>query len=333
VFRAKVRDVLLAQKERFLEQRASTTQSPNVGEFLRSATDGLISGTSIPFLGPGIYGTGPLSSEALARALLGGTYAPSDLCLATAAEYRERVLNSRPIFLRQLRRVLEAQEVQAQPTEAHKLVTASRGPLLIVDATLDRVLTNRLTEQGEPFAIVTHIVRSAEGKHDGKIVVLRPNAGPESPNAEPEICLADKVNLGEKELVIYKPLGSPFLHDRLDPDLEIDTVVATESDHVIFLSRLENQHTGIPARVQRLLKGRALLFLGYGLDVWQYRLVMCVFRSNEPRGPASATVAVRVADSPLEEVVWRRLGADVIEMDANEFARRLMPESGVLGAG
>jgi Domain of unknown function (DUF4062)/SIR2-like domain len=326
IFRGRVREVLLGQKARLLEQKARTVQSPSLDEYLRSAYEGLIGGTSVPFLGPGVYGTGPLSSETLARALLGGTYNPPDLCLATAAEYRERILRSRDQFLRQFRRVLESQEAQVSSTAAHDLITAAAGPSLIVDATFDRVLVNGLAARGQQFAIVSHIVRSAGGEHNGKILVLRPEGAP-------EICLADKVNLGEHERVIYKPLGSPFLHDRLDPELEIDTVVATETDHITFLGRLENQHTQIPARVQRLLKRRALLFLGYGLDVWQHRLVMQVFQSIGRRGPDSATLAVRVADSPIEEVSWRRLGADVISMDANEFARRVSPEYGALGAG
>jgi hypothetical protein len=324
-FRAKVREVLLAQKARRLEQQARTAQSPNLDAYVRGAYDGLAGGTSIPFLGPGVYGTGPLSSDALVRAL-SGTDISTD-CLATAAEYRERFLRSREQFLQQFRRVLEDQEAQGLPTAAHNLVAAATKPSLIVDATFDRLLVNTLAARGEKFAIVSHIVRSAGGEHDGKILVLRPDAAP-------EICLADKVDLGEQERVIYKPLGSPFLHDRLDPELEIDTVVATETDHITFLGRLENQHTQIPARVQRLLKRRALLFLGYGLDVWQHRLVMQVFQSIGRRGPDSATLAVRVAGSPIEEVSWKRLvGADVIAMDVNEFARRVLPEHGALSAG
>jgi hypothetical protein len=325
VFRAKVREVLLAQKARLLEQKARDTQSASLDEYVKSASDGLSGGSTVPFLGHGVYGNGPLSSEALARALNGGGYNPTDLCLATAAEYRERILNSRDLFLKQLTRLLETQEAQVAPTAAHNLITAASGPSLIVDATFDRMLVKGLAARREPFAIVTHIVRSADGVHDGKILVLRPDA-------EPEICLADKVNLGERERVIYKPLGSPFLHERLNPDFEIDTVVATEADHILLLGRLENQHTQIPTCVQRLLKKRAVLFLGYGLDAWQYRLVVQVFQSIGRRKSDAATLAVRVPDSPIEEVSWKRLRADVIAMEPNDFARRVLPEFGALGA-
>ena len=325
VFRAKVREVLLGQKERLLAQKVRPGQSASMDDYVKGAYDGLVGGTSIPFLGPGVYGTGPLSADELVRAL-GGTDSSTD-CLATTAEYRERFLRSREQFLQQFRRVLADQEAQVSATAAHNLVAAATKPSLIVDATFDRKLVDTLSAKNEKFAIVSHIVRSAGGEHDGKILVLRPDAAP-------EICLADKVNLGDNERVVYKPLGSPFLHDRLDSALEIDTVVATETDHITFLGRLKNQHTQIPARVQRLLKKRAVLFLGYGLDVWQHRLFMHVFQSIGGRGPDSATLAVRVADLPIEVVSWQRLvGADVIAMDANEFAKRVLPEYGALSLG
>jgi hypothetical protein len=141
------------------------------------------------------------------------------------------------------------------------------------------------------------------------------------PQAEPEICLADKVNVGETEAIVYRPFGAPFLHELVDPALELDTVVVTESDHVTFLSRLENQSTRIPTRLSVPLGRRPLLFLGYALDVWQYRLMMQVF---QPAGPRTGSVprAVRVVGGVMEEIAWKRLSADVIRLDPNEFATR-----------
>jgi hypothetical protein len=127
--------------------------------------------------------------------------------------------------------------------------------------------------------------------------------------------------------VIYRPLGSPLLHDSLDPGLEIDTVVITETDHLTFLGRLENQHMQVPTRFSRLLQRRPLLFLGYGLDVWHYRLVMHVFQAVGGRGQGTHALAVRQPASPMETLAWQRLGADIVQLDTNEFARRVMAPS------
>jgi hypothetical protein len=123
--------------------------------------------------------------------------------------------------------------------------------------------------------------------------------------------------------VIYRPLGSPLVHDRLNPDDEIDTVVITETDHLTFLGRRENQHMQVPTAFSKPLR-RPLLFLGYGLDVWQYRLVMHVFQAIGGRSQSAHAMAVRRPSSPMEILSWQRLGADVVQLDSNEFARRVM---------
>jgi hypothetical protein len=72
-----------------------------------------------------------------------------------------------------------------------------------------------------------------------------------------------------------------------------------------------------------------LLFLGYTMDVWQYRLMMLVFQSARRQDGRASTRAVRVPDSEVEEVAWNRLNASLIRMDPNQFATSAM----VAGAG
>jgi hypothetical protein len=313
-FRSRVREVLLAHQRRRLEELASRRreETPQV-DYFESACDGLFSGTDVPFVSLGIYGTGPLSSHALGKAFENGNIA--DQSLATASEYWERVHGSRAAFLRHFSRVVREQEQQVGELAVFALLSRIPRLPLIVCATFDRLLDQYLERAGKPFVVISHILRSADNVHDGKILVLRPGAAP-------DICLADKVNVEQGEAVVYRPLGAPFLHDLVDPELELDTVVVTETDHLTFLRRLENQHTQIPPRLSRLFKRCPLLFLGYALDVWQYRLVMQVFQSVGPRSPQCVTRAVRVTDTPMEAIAWKRLNADVIPMDPNEFASR-----------
>jgi hypothetical protein len=271
-------------------------------------------GTDIPFVGLGVYGTGPLSSKGLAQALVSDTDL-TESSLATATEYWERRNGSREAFLRQFGLVVRQQQAHVQRREVYELLAQIPRLPLIVCATFDRLLDDHLSRAGRDYVVITHILRSFKNRHDGKILVLRSGA-------EPEICLADMVNVRDTEAVVYRPLGSPFLHDLVDPGLELDTVVVTETDHLTFLRRLENQHTQIPSRVRNVFQRRPLLFLGYALDVWQFRLVMQVFQSVGPRNPECVTRAVRVADTPMEQIAWKRLHADLIPMDANEFALR-----------
>ena len=122
---------------------------------------------------------------------------------------------------------------------------------------------------------------------------------------------------------IYKPLGSPFLHHHLDPDLEIDTVVMTEADYLIFRGRLENQSTRVPTTFSRLFQRYPIVFLGFPMDMWHYRLVGQVFQSIGVAKSGSNNVAVRIPASQMEERAWRRLGLNPLQMDPNEFAQKI----------
>jgi hypothetical protein len=128
------------------------------------------------------------------------------------------------------------------------------------------------------------------------------------------------------DYVIYKPLGPPLLHRYVDSDKEIDTVVITETDNLTFLGRLQNQSTKVPARFHRPLQRHPLLFLGYPLDVWHCRLVMQVFEAVGIGPKHASFVAVRQPASPMEELVWKRLGADLLGIDPNVFAKRVSDE-------
>ena len=242
------------------------------------------------------------------------------LSLATYTEYRERFRGSREQFLEHFEKSLDEGIKQVGEIPAYELIVRLDRAPVIVSATYDHVLAQKLTDAGKSFAVATHILRSFDGANDGKMLVVREDGSS-------EICFADEVDLRDAERVIYKPLGSPFLHRNLDPDLEIDTVVVTETDHLIFLSRLENQYTQIPTAFTRLFQRRPLLFLGYPLDVWHYRLVMQVFQSAGTKGRSSSTLAVRIPDSSMEELAWKRLEADLIRMEPNDFAKMILAES------
>jgi hypothetical protein len=318
-FRSKVRMVLLAHKERLLQQEASVRVAGGI-DFFDSAREAMVKSRSVPFIGSGIYGNDPLGAPALIKALLSGAEPEPINSLATAAEYRERLLGDRSDFLAQLRDVIATQTTGTSPPPVLEMLLQLKATKLVVVATYDQILEQRLRDAGRKFAVVAHILRSLKNEkkdeNDGTIVVLRDSD-------KPKICLADKVELADDELVVYRPLGSPLLHDVLDPLLGIDTVVITETDHATFLGRLENQKTGIPTAFFRPMQAKRLLFLGYGLNAWHYRLVM---RLIHVVGSTRRPIAVRMPTSPMEELAWTRLGADVARSDPNDFARCVLAE-------
>jgi SIR2-like domain len=315
-FRAKVRTVLLAHRERLLQQRSGGEGAGGV-DFFDSAREAMVTGRGVPVIGAGIYGDDPPGACALIKALRGDTELESPHSLATVAEYRERYMDDRGSFLERLNDLVATQASQTQPPAVLEMLLRVKAPALVVVVTYDQMLEQCLRAGDRRFAVVAHVVHSSEGENDGKIVVFRDGA-------KPTICLADEVKLASDEVVVYRPLGSPLLHDALDPDLAIDTVVITETDHLTFLGRLENQHTKIPTAFSRPLQTRPLVFLGYGLDVWHYRLAMQVFKVVGAR--RAPVIAVGKPASPMEELAWKRLGADLARSDPNDFARRTLKE-------
>ena len=314
-FRAKVRELLTSHKERLLSEESASSSAVTSIDYFESAREVVLDEGGIPFVGSGVFEEGPLSSKALCCALGGETCGEPE-CLATAAEYRERYLGSRERFLNQLRRAIEEQSTQVTVPAVYEMIVSMPTQPLIVSVGYDQVLEDCLAAAGRTFVVVSHIVRSLEGEHDGKILVFRARG-------EHDIYPADKVDLKKEDLIIYKPLGSPLLHDKLKPNLEIDTVVITETDHLTFLGRLENELTKIPTAFNTLLRNHPLLFLGYALDVWHYRLVMQVFQAVGDSGRRSPTLAIREPASLMEELAWQRLGVDLIQMQPNDFARRI----------
>jgi hypothetical protein len=324
-FRALVKQTLLAHKERLL---AAIGPTPPALDFFASARDGLLEGKDIPVVGSGIFGTGPLSSDAIVKALLqprdgvSEGIAKARLPLATAAEYRERFDGSREQFLSRVRTILQRQTSEAATPRVVQLLAQLPTIRLIVSATFDSSLESELDRLGRPYVTVAHVVRSFEGEMNGRLLVRRKGAAP-------EFCRADELRLTADECAVYKPQGSPFLHDGLDPDLEIDTVVITETDHAIFLQRLESLETGVPAPVRSRFRRSPLLFLGYTMDVWQYRLMMLVFQSAHRDDGRAWTRAVRIPGTEVEEVAWNRLNTSVIRMDPNEFAQSALSAAGL----
>jgi hypothetical protein len=315
-FRAVLKQNLLAFKERILR----TEEDAPALEVLRSARDGLLEGTTIPVLGCGIYGDGPLSSQALSRAMrqrpgiAAAGEGRDEMPLATAAECRERFDGSRDDFLRRFRKLLEQQSAEAVLSPLLDLLAGIESLTLIVSATYDRLLENRLAQSGRKHAIVAHVIRSYEGREDGKVLILRPGR-------PAEFCPANLLSFAPDELVVYKPHGSPYLHDGLDPDLEIDTVVVTETDLATFLPRLNSDESGVPNPFRTRFRRSPLLFLGYTMEAWHYRLMMMIFQSTGRQGRKASTLAVRVPDAEVEELAWKRLNTDLIRMDPNQFAR------------
>ena len=85
--------------------------------------------------------------------------------------------------------ILIEQSRQMTPPGVHDLLLKVK-PRLIVSATEDLILEQRLAAEGKPLLILCHVIRSADGAHDGKVIVF---SGPD--DDKPEYRAADNIDL------------------------------------------------------------------------------------------------------------------------------------------
>lgn len=311
-------DVIIGYSERRGAPRSAASLDNTNPAFFGAVKPLLANGKIIPFLGTGIFGDGPLSPFRLSTALAARGELAGQADLATAAEYLNKYLDDRQEFLRQFREILDEQTAEATQNLTHDFVLSLPNPPLIISATYDTLLERQLERMQVPFTIVAHIVGSPDGEHDGRLLVIERGATPSV-----RINRADQLILPKQGIVVYKVLGSPFLTDYCEPESGLDTVVVTESDHLTFVGRLENQHTCVPQAFSPTFQKSRLLFLGYSLDLWHYRLILRVFAHTRTLWK-SASYAVRQPTSQMEELYWKRLGSDMIRGDTEQFAERCM---------
>ena len=280
----RVQKALIDYKEELLKKQTPVASTISQ-ELLDSAKTTITSGRCIPFLGYGVFGEGPLSKNDIIQAF---SLKFQESCLATSAEYLERFLRSREEFLNRLSEIITEQEKQVTPPAVHDLLVRVNPPPLIIITTLDLVLEKRLAATGKPLLILCHVIRSWDEQHDGKVLVFK---GPD--DATPDLQAADAIDLSsfKEAYIVYKPLGSPLLNNRLDPNMQIDTVAITESDHLTMFGRLKNQSTGVPTVLSRYFQRFPIIFLGYLMDMWHFRLVGQVFRSIDVKIENSASVS------------------------------------------
>lgn len=218
----------------------------------------------------------------------------------------------------------------------------TRGtPLLIVTTNYDDLTEKAFQMLGRPYDLVIYPTDRADVADS----VLWRKAGHDKEIAVPPNSL--RIEL-EKTNVIYKMHGSI---DRSKPDM--DSFVITEEDYVDFLARMA-AHGAIPMQFVRYFRSRRFLFLGYGLNDWNLRVVLRNLRTVLPtmddqasqttqpltddagrgapdsgRQPSAArdanlqSWAIQYRPSMLEAALWDARKVRIYDQNINDFAMQL----------
>ena len=126
----------------------------------------------------------------------------------------------------------------------------------------------------------------------------------------------DRGQVRLKRTVLFK------IHGHIDRTRETDdTFVITEEDYVSFLGRMGSGDSMLPADLVTMMQSRTLLFLGYGLRDWNFRVLLD--RLSRSRVQQKRSYAVAYDIEPAESELWGARKVAVFNADLNEFVPRL----------
>jgi hypothetical protein len=308
-------------------RRALLANAPTEDPFFNAAREMFARRAEIvPFLGPGVFGRGPLSTYQIAAAMAAQAGLKSSNAASTSelAQHLKNIYD-REQFLHFYRTLIRDQTSHAETCSSYALIEQSLSPeqpTLIVSLTHDCGLEDALRARAKKFSILSHVLAADDEAQIGQLLVIDVDGA-----ISYRMCLSDEwlPDANSCEAIIYKILGSPFLSDYIGRR-DVDTVVVTEEDYGCLFGFFENEHRKSPSAITRWLQRRPSVFLGFGLDVWEYRLLTFLLEQTVRQSPSrrGRRYAVREPTTPVETLSWTRLGMDLIRMDAEEFSKRLL---------
>ena len=244
-----------------------------------------------------IEGTGPLYDEL--HALFDADYPTSSL---------HRFLASLPARLRS----------RGLPRTTDR----DRRRLVTVTTNYDDLLDRAFDAAGEPFHSLWYM---ADGDQQGSFFHRTP-AGEtgrvENPNEYRGL-------LADEQPILLK------IHGALDRrDRGWDSFVITEDHYIEYLTRT-NLESLIPAPLPAILENRHLLFLGYGLQDWNLRVMLR--RLWGDRKLSWASWAIQVQPDEIDQRFWRQRGVEILDVPLATYVAALasalesLPDAGEPG--
>jgi hypothetical protein len=303
-------------------------------------TDSIRRGRCVPFLGAGVnvssngYRGLPLGSE-VARQLLGKLVnedppgvselvkvEPGPLLtdyqhlLRVGAQDLARVAlhiqvkGGNPRLLELLEEILEDRHCKPSPL----LNVLAKLPVrLIVTTNYDRLMEQALTdaEQPDPIVVVQPIDGFSRQQQEALTQKLSEYGAAEfRPRAKNE------------PVVLYK------IHGTLGE--ESGELIISEQDYIDFLTILgKESQAGVPPLMSAMVQDSSLLFLGYGLEDWDFRTIYRAVVETLPKRAQRMSFAIQKDPSPFWEEFWRSKMVRIYNVDLYEFADELNQRMGI----
>jgi hypothetical protein len=300
-------------------------------------TEQLREGELVPFLGAGAsvfqWANGipcPPSGTMLAEKLAercrfpvrdDAQYLKRDL--ARVASYFQHVFFDRMSLYRELRKEFEP---EFPPNKLHTFLAQAAGQqnMLLITTNYDDMIERAFQAAGRLYHLIVTVVD--DPANAGAVLYCPPNEKQLKPvdprkldrELNPILCpgpdedhaLDDDV----KASVIYKIHGSMVRARKAS-----DSYLITEEDYIRFLGDLRIR-SPVPDSVLAALKRKRLLFLGYSLRDWNFRVLLQML--SEERNDIKDW-AIALNPDPVESAIWDKKGVEFRNQDLNDFVVKL----------
>ncbi len=123
---------------------------------------------------------------------------------------------------------------------------------------------------------------------------------------------------------------------------EPGSMVIAESDFITYLAFLNNEDRGLPEFFRKtMIPQCTLLFLGYGLADWTFRVIWEGLLAGETsKFTQRESYALVKHPEDMQKKYWTRRNIDIIDMDLTDFSKKLaehfnleIPQLGILKKG
>jgi len=290
--------------------------------------------TVVPFLGSaasfvGAPAEGALpSGKAFARLLAekSGYPGPVTDALTKIAQFLEEIPADRSFLLGE---VMERFDHGVPPdyrtafTDFLTQLPIEGMPRLILTTNYDTLVERIFERRGIPYLVISHVMRGS--KYAGRLIVYNALDQPLDsttilPPRRIEEQLAELNTRTPPPIIVYKMHGTARL---LAESGMLDSVVLTENDYIEFLAGDTLQR--IPLAVLKTLRTSRLLFLGYSLEDWNFRVLLrrlSMLQQQEQSGQQRHWACILHADE-VETRFWERRGVNLYHQSLDVFLARL----------
>jgi hypothetical protein len=278
----------------------------------------------IPFLGSGASIAGvPVAPDRLpdgkrlATELIDrvGSYPgeASDPLTKVSQFYEECVAGRTPLYNDLRRRFYETQ-TQTEPTQLASTLASIEQPLLIVTTNYDPIVELAYQKRGRAYTVLSHVTNRDHRYF--RYVLVQQSRSP----GEVKTVSATKLDLDDygESPIIYKIHGTFGDHPSWS---EYDTIVITENDYVDFLVMTGQKK--FPPALERAFQEHHILYLGYSLEDWNFRVLLRKLRETAQLGQDYRSWAIQLQPSEIEKRFWEKRNVDLYDVDLCDFVENL----------